>query len=89
MSASAAVVTQYQEVVGRLRAEVADLRAAMPFLVGAARLGLFLLFVWLALAQLSLLAHGYELLGRAAATEAPLAVAELDPQRKGPFLDQR
>jgi methyl-accepting chemotaxis protein len=89
VSESAAVMAQYQEVVGTLRKEVADLRAAAPFLIGAARLGLFLLLVWLALAQLSLLAHGYELLDRAAATEAPLAASEADPQRKDPFLEKR
>lgn len=84
---AATVVAQYQEVVGALETEVVALKEAAPLWIGAARWGLFLLLVWLAFAQLSLLAHGYELLQRAAA--APLTVAELDPQRKDPFLDQR
>jgi septal ring factor EnvC (AmiA/AmiB activator) len=89
VSDSAEVVAQYQQVVGTLRAEIASVRETAPFWLGAARWGLFLLLVWLALAQLSLLAHGYELLGRAALIDAVPTVDELDPQRKDPFLDQR
>jgi septal ring factor EnvC (AmiA/AmiB activator) len=89
VSESADVVAQYQEVVDSLRAEVASVREAAPFWLGAARWGLFLLLVWLALAQLSLLAHGYELLRRAATDDGALTVDELDPQRKSPYFDQR
>lgn len=88
VSESAAVVAQYQEVVGSLQAEVTAAREAAPLYLGAARWGLFLLLVWLALAQLSLLAHGYELLRRAELLDAVPSADELDPHRKDPYLER-
>lgn len=57
-----AVVTRYEEVVASLQTEVANVRAAAPGWFFAGRLGLSLLMLWLAVAQLALFNRGWELL---------------------------
>lgn len=58
------VVEQYQEIVGDLRTEVASIGEALPGWISLARWGLWLVLVWMALAQIGLLAQGWELLRR-------------------------
>lgn len=58
------VVRQYQGVVDDLQAEVTAVREAAPGWISAVQWGLFLLLVWLALAQLALFTQGWELLRR-------------------------
>jgi hypothetical protein len=56
------VVARYEEVIASLQAEVAQVRAASPGWFFAGRLGLSLLMLWLAVAQLALFSRGWELL---------------------------
>jgi methyl-accepting chemotaxis protein len=60
---AAGVVTQYRGIVGDLRAQVAAIRAA-PTWIDMAGLGVGLLLIWLALAQLAIFAQGFEMLRR-------------------------
>lgn len=55
------VIDQYQAIVSDLRAEVAAVREAAPGWINAVRIGLMLLMLWLALAQIGLLSQGWEL----------------------------
>ncbi len=59
---AAGVVQQYREIVGELRGQVASMRATAPRWIGSAGVGLGLLLIWLALAQLSLFAQGFGML---------------------------
>ncbi|NNJ08884.1 hypothetical protein EKD04_000930 [Chloroflexales bacterium ZM16-3] len=61
---AAGVVTQYRGIVGDLRAQVAAIRAAAPTWIDMAGLGVGLLLIWLALAQLAIFAQGFEMLRR-------------------------
>lgn len=67
---SAGVLEQYQAIVGELRGEVAAVAAAAPTWITWTSVAAFALMVWLALAQVGLLAQGWELLGRAEVEEA-------------------
>jgi hypothetical protein len=58
-----AVITRYELVVDSLQNEVALVRAAAPGWFFAGRLGLSLLILWFAVAQLALFTRGWELLG--------------------------
>lgn len=70
---SAGVVEQYQEVVDDLRGEVAAVAEAAPGWIGWLRWGSFTLLVWMALANIGLLAQGWELAGRGQAAAGALA----------------
>lgn len=61
---AAQVVRQYRGIVGDLREQVATMRAAAAAWIDSAALGLGLLFIWLALAQLALFAQGLAMLRR-------------------------
>jgi len=56
------VVEQYQEIVGDLRTEVASIGEALPGWINIARWGLWLALVWMALAQIGLLAQGWAMI---------------------------
>ena len=62
---STAVVAQYQTIVEDLRAEVTLVQRDAPGWIATVRWGLYVALIWLALAQIGLLAQGWELLGRA------------------------
>jgi hypothetical protein len=61
---AAAVVNQYRGIVGDLRAQVSATRSAAPTWINLAGLGVGLLLIWLALAQLAIFAQGSEMLRR-------------------------
>ncbi|MBX0326284.1 hypothetical protein K2Z83_01065 [Oscillochloris sp. ZM17-4] len=61
---AAAVVRQYRGIVGDLQAQVAEIRAAAPGWIDLAGVGVGLLLIWLALAQLAIFAQGFEMLRR-------------------------
>lgn len=60
--AASGVVAQYRQLVGELQAEVRGLRAALPGWVSLLRIGLALVLAWMALAQLGLIAQGWDLI---------------------------
>lgn len=64
VSQATGVVEQYQAIVVELRAEVAAVAEDGPGWISWVRWGTFTLLVWLALAQIGLLAQGWELIGR-------------------------
>lgn len=64
MGEATAVIDQYQTIVADLQAEVAAVRGAAPGWITAVSLGLMLLLIWLALAQVGLLWQGRELIRR-------------------------
>lgn len=57
------VITRYELVIGSLQGEVALVRASVPGWFFAGRLGMSLLILWFAVAQLALFTRGWELLG--------------------------
>lgn len=61
---SQGVVEQYQQIVGDLRGEVVAVAEAGPGWIRVATWGVFLLLAWMALAQIGLLAQGWEMMGR-------------------------
>jgi hypothetical protein len=64
MSATGQVLTSYQSIINDLRSRLDQLRAALPIWIGLGGLGLFLLLIWFAIAQISLLMQGLALLRR-------------------------
>lgn len=60
---AAKVVGQYREIVGDLRAQVVAVRSTAPAWITAGGVGVGLLMIWLALAQLSLFTQGFAMLG--------------------------
>lgn len=58
------IINRYQTLVTELRADLEALRAALPVWFGAVKVGVIVLSVWFALAQIALFAQGLALLRR-------------------------
>jgi hypothetical protein len=70
------VITKYQDIVGELRGEVAEVRRDLPGWLSAVRVGVSLVLLWLGIAQIGLLTQGWELILRSRATLAAEQVGE-------------
>ena len=64
MAEAEAVITKYQDIVGELRGQVAEVRRDLPGWLGGIRLGISLMLLWLGIAQIGLLTQGWELVQR-------------------------
>jgi methyl-accepting chemotaxis protein len=64
LEAARSVIVEYQEIVSELQGTVSSTRQSLPDWLRMARWGLSLLLVWLGIAQIGLLAQGWELIER-------------------------
>jgi hypothetical protein len=64
------VLVQYQQVVADLQGLVTTVRDGLPQWLDWLRLGLSLVLVWLGIAQIGLIAQGWDLVGRSRRREA-------------------
>ena len=76
MTKADSVITNYQDIIGELRGQAAEVRRALPGWLSGIRLGISLMLLWLGIAQIGLLTQGWELVQRSRAAPPTQLVDE-------------
>ncbi len=81
LTSARAVITQYSGTIDSLQVSIKNLKETLPRTLDAIFFGLFLLFIWLGIAQLGLFTQGLDLLHkRQSRPVVDVEVVEKPPQ---------